>query len=53
MEVTFAVGGKNTMAFAEKLVIPCVGFMLIVLLFASNKAEKVKGSYHIYMLFFS
>lgn len=41
MEVIFAVGGKSTIAFAERLVMFCVWFMLIMLLFASNKAKKM------------
>lgn len=52
MEVIFSVGGKSTIAFAERLVMLCVWFMLVVLLFASNKAKKCKGVIFFFFLRF-
>lgn len=51
MEVIFSVGGKSTIAFAERLVMLCVWFMLVVLLFASNKAKKCKGVFFFFLRF--
>ncbi len=50
MEVIFAVGGRSTIAFPERLVMLCVWFMLIVLLFSSNKAKKFEGFIYVFFL---